>query len=212
MFNKYLLRAVKNRDGQYVQNFYMSREGCERMLRRVFLRDCPRIRWMVGTVRGIETAKGDENTISSVIVRLPDNSEATVPASLVVGKSYCEIKSANIANPFSSSLDCTGSSQAGLKWLKRIGAASDKTVGNRLALSDPKMRPSYYTDQQTRTFYFYVPPEIRGKLPIPGGYDNAMWIYSYTPVLAKCTKSLFLDRLEGHRSKFLQRSVFTQNF
>ncbi|KAL5485239.1 hypothetical protein ACEPAI_7881 [Sanghuangporus weigelae] len=182
-FNKYLLRTVKNCDGQYVQNFFMSREGCERMLRRLFLRDCPRIRWMTGTVKGVETVMGDERTLSSVVVRLPDNSEKTIPATLVV--------------------DCTGSAQAGLKWLKRISAASDKTAGGRLALSDPKMRITYYTDQQTRTFYFHVPPEIRDKLPIPGGYDRAMWMYSYTPVLAKCTKSLFLDRLEGHRIRFM---------
>ena len=65
----------------------MSREGCELMVRRLFHRSCPRIRWMVGTVKGVETAEGDEHAISSVVVRLPDTSETTIRASLVAGKS-----------------------------------------------------------------------------------------------------------------------------
>lgn len=79
------MRTPEGADGSFLQNFYMSRESCERMLRRLVVRDSPRIRWLSGTVKGVETVKGDVNTLSSVVVRLPDASERIIPASLVVG-------------------------------------------------------------------------------------------------------------------------------
>ncbi|EJD02944.1 uncharacterized protein FOMMEDRAFT_134111 [Fomitiporia mediterranea MF3/22] len=183
LFDTKLMRPPRGADGSCLQNLYLSRESFERLLRRLVVRCSPRIRWMVGTAKSVDTVQGDTNTLSSVTVRLPDNSEQTIPAALVV--------------------DCTGTTQAGLKWLKRIGAETDKTEGGRLALSDPDLRISYCTNQQTRTFYFPIPPEARKKLPIPGGYDNAKWLYTFTPVLGKGRKSVFVDRLEGHRMRIM---------
>lgn len=43
---------------------------------------------MTGVVKGIETAKGDLNTVTAVNVRLPDNTEITIPATLVAGMNH----------------------------------------------------------------------------------------------------------------------------
>lgn len=70
---------------------------------------------------------------------------------------------------------------------------------NALPVED--LRISYKTVQKTRTYRLGVPHEIRAQLPLPGGYDNATWIYSCIPKFGEGTKSVLVDRIEGHRSE-----------
>ncbi|KAI5117976.1 hypothetical protein M0805_004909 [Coniferiporia weirii] len=171
------------KDGQRtddrLQNFFLSRDAYERLLRRLVMESSSRIRWLAGTVSGVNTPEEDTRSLSSVVIRLPDGSERTVPAAMVI--------------------DCTGTTQAGLKWLKRLGIKHDETSG--LPLED--LRISYQTVQRTRTYRFYIPPEARAKLPLPGGYDNATWIYSCMPKFGTGSKSFLVDRIEGHRIRIM---------
>ena len=97
-------------------------------------------------------------------------------------------------------LDCTGSTQAGLKWLKRIGSPADKTGGGKLSLEDAKT--FYNVKQWTRTYRFPVAPEARSRLPIPGGYDKAVWMFTYFPLFGRGRRSFLIDKIEGHRSMY----------
>lgn len=176
-----ILQAPKLSDGRYPLSFFLSREALERMVRRLFLKDRPSIRWMSGVVKGVDTAEDDLDRLTSVTVCLTDNSEITVAASLIA--------------------DCTGSTQAGLKWLKRLQSPTDKTVNGKLSLND--IRLSYSTQQNSRCFRFYVPPEARSRLPIPGGYDNAGSLYAFMPFFGNGQKAFSCDRIEGHRIRLL---------
>ncbi|KAH8110545.1 hypothetical protein DFH11DRAFT_1620404 [Phellopilus nigrolimitatus] len=168
-------------DGDCPRDFFFSREAFERLLRRLVIESSPRIRWMVGTAANVRTVKDDQMTLSSVVVRMSDHTEKTIPAAMVI--------------------DCTGGSQGGLKWLRRVGAEADKAPGSLLPLD--RLRVSYSTAQQTRTYQFFVPPEARARLPIPNGYDNSTWIYSFMPKFGIGRKSFLVDRIEGHRIRIM---------
>ncbi|KAL5526452.1 hypothetical protein ACEPAF_8175 [Sanghuangporus sanghuang] len=164
--------------------FFASRELYERILRRLVLNYSDRIRAQVGTVTGLNTVSGDPMTISSVSVRLPDGNTEETPATLVI--------------------DCTGASQAGLKWLRRI--ATDPVNSNSLQLHAPSnaiswddLRLSYNTHQKYIRFRWPVPPEARDRLPIPGGYNNVPWMYTYFPIPGKEQKLFMFSRVEGER-------------
>lgn len=57
-------------------------------------------------------------------------------------------------------------------------------------------------------FRFYVPPEGRDSLPIPGGYENNVWPYTYVPMPGKERKLYIINRIEGHHSMYLHAPLF----
>lgn len=63
---------------------HISREGYERVLRRLVLDSTDRIKWLTGTVTGFNVNPGDESILSSVEVRLPDG-KTNLTAALVIG-------------------------------------------------------------------------------------------------------------------------------
>lgn len=71
------------------------------------------------------------------------------------------------------------------------------------ALSWDDVKIEYNTAQKYISYRFHVPPEARGRLPIPGGYENVPWIYTYMPIPGKENKLFMINRIEGHRSPFL---------
>ena len=52
-------------------------------------------------------------------------------------------------------------------------------------------------------FRFTVPEELRAKLPIPGGFDNARWLYTNFPIPGEEHLYVLFNKLEGHRREFM---------
>ncbi|KAH8117861.1 hypothetical protein DFH11DRAFT_1503246 [Phellopilus nigrolimitatus] len=185
-YGKEIMKLPKDEypDGNYPQCFFMTREMYERVLRRLVLNSSKRIRSVVGTATGVKTIPGDPTTLSSVTVRAAEGAEENVPATLVI--------------------DCTGGTQAGLKWIRRI--ANEPAHADALqrlvpagALPWDDLRVEYNTKQRYIRFRFYVPPEARARLPIPGGYARNTWMYTYMPVPGVERKLYMINRIEGHR-------------
>lgn len=101
----------------------------------------------------------------------------------------------------------------GLKLIRRIASEPSnseeiqKLVFPR-ALSWDQLRVNYDCRQRFVCFRFHVPPEARDSLPIPGGYENNVWPYSYVPVPGKEHKFYMINRIEGHRSMCPQIPAF----
>ena len=76
---------------KFANTLFLSREGYERLLRRLVVANTPRVRWLTGTAVNVKLANEDATTISSVVVRSTDGSEQDIPASLVVGMPFLSI-------------------------------------------------------------------------------------------------------------------------
>ncbi|KAF4581576.1 hypothetical protein EYR40_009859 [Pleurotus pulmonarius] len=111
--------------------------------------DC--IQMIQGSVTGL-VPSGDMCNIQSVDVRTADGGEKTVEDVALV-------------------IDCTGSTQAGLKWLKTSGFISPRTDGDLRLTYNPKL--SYVTVS------FQDFGDLAQDLPIPGGFDQAGFICTY---------------------------------
>lgn len=84
-------RAGKNNpNAENLQVPYISREGYERILRRLVLDSTDRIKWLTGTVVGFDVNPEDPSILSSVEVRLPDR-KTKISAALVVGWYHCAL-------------------------------------------------------------------------------------------------------------------------
>ena len=97
----------------------------------------------------------------------------------------------------SACVDCTGSSQAGFKWLRRLYEAQSLDAD---AYSSLKLTYSMSSAGYSR-FRFYVPPELRDRLPIPGGYDKSGMIYSVFPKIGLEKSVVFVQKMQRHCSK-----------
>ncbi|KAL5529778.1 hypothetical protein ACEPAG_5765 [Sanghuangporus baumii] len=174
-------------DQNYAQCFFVTRESYERILRRLVTGYSNRLRWVVGTVTGIIADECDPATVTSVTVRTDSEAQMIIRSSLVI--------------------DCTGGSQAGLKWLKRIFfdpkystlLYRNKSVPKGAIPFDDGLKIEYNTVHRYRKFRVSVPPELRLRLPIPGGYEKAAWLYTYLPRPGRDRKLFMIERMEGHR-------------
>ncbi|KAF7324223.1 hypothetical protein MSAN_02533400 [Mycena sanguinolenta] len=112
---------------------------------------CPRtsLGWLglSGEVRATE----DRASIESVTVRLLDGSHLSIDDVALVA-------------------DCTGTTQAGLKWLKSAGFNVPQDI-----------RSSYHANISYVTVYFTVPPELGVRLPIPAALQSTASVYIYLP-------------------------------
>ncbi|KAJ7785319.1 hypothetical protein DFH07DRAFT_7248 [Mycena maculata] len=102
-----------------------------------------------GTVRSIE-ASNSNTSINSVIVRKLDGTQVSF-------------------NDIGLLVDCTGRTQAGIKWLETAG----------LSLPD-NLRCSYKPNIRYATLCFSVSPELESRLPIPKSAMNTMSQYAHT--------------------------------
>ena len=71
--------------GDYPQTTFITRESYERALRDAVLKAAPRIRWLSGTVTGLNASPNDFESVKSVNVRTADKSEKEISAALVIG-------------------------------------------------------------------------------------------------------------------------------
>ena len=79
-------------------------------------------------------------------------------------------------------VDCTGASEAGLKWLRRAGFG---TSNHRSDENDvhplQKLKITYNSNCHSAHFQYRITPALAKRLPIPGGYYESAAIYSYIP-------------------------------
>ncbi|KAJ7815187.1 hypothetical protein B0H14DRAFT_3878445 [Mycena olivaceomarginata] len=97
-----------------------------------------------GTVRGVEASDNDERSVGSVSIRKFDGTQVAV-------------------NDIGLVVDCTGTTQAGIKWLEAAGF-----------LLPPNIRCSYKPNIRYATLCFSVSSEIESTLPIPHSRLNAI--------------------------------------
>ncbi|KAF8524139.1 hypothetical protein BU17DRAFT_43208 [Hysterangium stoloniferum] len=153
----------------------LTRPAFETILRRLVL-TCPNVQCIPGTVVGMNKEPYFADMIGSVQVRSSSGDEITIPATLVA--------------------DCTGPALAGLRWLKALAPASDKSLESLKTTYNPKM--SYTTCE------FYVDPILLHPLKalgVPADYETAGVLYLYFPDSALDNKCLIIARREGN---FLQ--------
>ncbi|KAF7344347.1 hypothetical protein MSAN_01915700 [Mycena sanguinolenta] len=98
-----------------------------------------------------------------VLHRLLMSSNVTRLAGTVRGVSATE-------DGASIDFDCTGTTQAGLKWLKSAGFDVPQNI-----------RSSYHANISYVTICFNVPPELGIQLPIPEALRNTAVVYAYFP-------------------------------
>lgn len=153
------------------------------MIRRLVLGrgSFPNIDTVVGTITGVKRDANNSSYIQSVSVR---TSVATIDmdAALVV--------------------DCTGATMAGLKWLKgaKFGAAdSTSTTG----ISMDELKVTYDHKTRSSTLQFTIPPDLRKRLPIPGGWTNPGAIYHCFTDSRVDNKAIYCSRVDGDRSKWI---------
>ena len=137
--------------------------------------------------------------IGHVSVRSANGSTEEISTALVVGTlAFDNVfldESAHILPP-----DCTGHSQNGFKWLKRLIDNVDTSV-SKGATPLEKARTKYDIQSSARTFEFYVTPSMAARMPIPGGYTDAGWLLTYLPRPEWDNRCAVMTKNEGNRSE-----------
>ncbi|KZT32359.1 hypothetical protein SISSUDRAFT_1133201 [Sistotremastrum suecicum HHB10207 ss-3] len=170
--NKHLKPPLAHYKGDLPKHLNVGRPTYETLLRRLVKRDCDNVEFFSGFVTGyqLDGKAGPQGTgasrIESVTIRSKDGLETIEPAILLV--------------------DCTGSAQAGLKWI------TNSTNPCKIAkdVYNPKI---CYT-----TCIFDVEPSLMDKLQIPGGYANARTIFTRNshPRMKHDPRSLYIIKRE----------------
>ncbi|KLO08763.1 hypothetical protein SCHPADRAFT_595212 [Schizopora paradoxa] len=161
--------------GDCPEIFFCSREGYERLLRHLVVESSNRIRRVAGTVTALNKEGSGKTRVKNVSVSQPDGDNLEIPAALVV--------------------DCTGVAQAGFKWVKKLDAGNNDAS----AKTYDHLVESYDVHSRWKNYLFTIPPEMRKKLPIPGGYDNVGMFWAFFPFPGRERRHIAFDRLEGHR-------------
>ncbi|KLO08762.1 hypothetical protein SCHPADRAFT_944175 [Schizopora paradoxa] len=171
-------------NGNVPEMFFCSRDAYERLLRHLVVESSNRIRRMAGTAVGLKTDDMDVTSVKSVTVSPSDGSKTVdISAALVV--------------------DCSGGTQAGFKWLKKIHSTlSEQDTESTKLLNWDNLVNSYDIHGRWVSYDFFVPKALRSSLPIPGGYDNCKWLYSFIPFPGRESKNFVIHRLEGHIIRF----------
>ncbi|KAJ7085315.1 hypothetical protein C8R44DRAFT_752913 [Mycena epipterygia] len=124
--------------GRLPDTLVMRRSSAQKVLHRLLVQHptAANITLLAGTVRGVEPS-ADKTAIQSVVVRKLDGTQVSLNDVAIVA-------------------DCTGSTQAGFKWLQNAGFSLPQNL-----------RCSYSGNLRYATLCFDVPPELEGILPIP---------------------------------------------
>lgn len=69
-----------------IENFFMSRDAYERILRGLVRKTSKRIGWLTATATGLKSDPGDSSRVQSVLIRTPEGLEKEIPAELVIGE------------------------------------------------------------------------------------------------------------------------------
>ncbi|KAJ7631340.1 hypothetical protein DFH06DRAFT_1224277 [Mycena polygramma] len=138
--------------GKLPTTLVMSRPSSQRVLERLFLQHPTMAKTLVlrGTVRKMHASE-DGASVATVTIRQLDGTFVTLDdAALVV--------------------DCTGTSQTGLKWLRAAGFKVPETI-----------RAQYHGNIQYSCLTFDVPPSLASKLPIPARQRETAVVYLSVP-------------------------------
>ncbi|KAI0698024.1 hypothetical protein BC835DRAFT_1413354 [Cytidiella melzeri] len=133
------------------ETMFVRRPKLENLLRKLLLGTPSNVRTLVGSVRGVHVQENFGARVDTVILRGHNGEELTINDPTLV-------------------VDCSGDSQAGFRWLKKSGYTMPQDVRREY---DQKL---YYV-----TVTFTVDKQLAETLPIPGGYENAGWIYTFVP-------------------------------
>lgn len=61
----------------------------------------------------------------------------------------------------------------------------------------------YNTKRRYQDSRFFVPSDVRPRLPIPDGYEHGgPWLYTFMPKPGREQKYFVVERLDGHRSEY----------
>ncbi|KIY62532.1 hypothetical protein CYLTODRAFT_458908 [Cylindrobasidium torrendii FP15055 ss-10] len=157
--------------GKLPATLWAGRRGFETLLRHLTLDKTayPNIEQIVGTVTGLTTDPAHPLVLTGVSYRDAEGGNHEMDVALVV--------------------DCSGPSQGGVKWLKRLGLARDLKKRSY----DPKM--------QYITFEFAPSRELGSQLPIPGGFDKqgGGGIIANVPLASVDCRQIVMYRTDGHR-------------
>ncbi|KAJ7107792.1 hypothetical protein C8R44DRAFT_857873 [Mycena epipterygia] len=124
--------------GRLPDTLVMRRSGAQKVLHRLLVQHptAANITLLAGTVRGVEPS-AEMTSIQSVVVRKLDGTQVSLNDVAIVA-------------------DCTGSTQAGFKWLQNAGFSLPKNL-----------RCSYSGNLRYASLCFDVPPELEAILPVP---------------------------------------------
>ncbi|KAF8507660.1 hypothetical protein JB92DRAFT_2958600 [Gautieria morchelliformis] len=131
------------------ETILLRRATLDALLHRLLFRHQSNVKRYLGTVVRLNPSQETKRRLGSVVVRSTDGVEEIIEDPALV-------------------VDCTGGLQAGLKWLPEAGY---NLADNLRTSYDPKTR--YFTTT------FTVSDELKGRLPIPGGYSQAGAIYGF---------------------------------
>lgn len=195
-------------NGNVPEMFFCSRDGYERLLRHLVVESSHRIRRMAGTAIGLKTDDIDVTKIKSVTVSPSDGGKTVdIPAALVAGELFSTYSTCALTNN-TKFLDCSGGTQAGFKWLKKLHSTlTEQDTESTKLLNWDNLVNSYDIHGRWVSYDFFVPKALRSSLPIPGGYDNCKWLYSFIPFPGRETKNFVIHRLEGHTSTYFTPTI-----
>lgn len=168
-------------------SYMVRRSTLERICQKLLLASSPNVRILDGTIRQVEMSKGQSKHVESVQIRHNGGQSSTIqqPALLIGQRSIffpTECRTDRII------VDCSGVTQAGLKWLKSAGCEIPQ---NKIV--------EYGPDLHYMTVTFFPPPEVAKRLPIPGGYDNCSFLLSYASAPSDESKIGFIfNRYENN--------------
>jgi hypothetical protein len=163
---------------QLPKSFCLSRAKFEPLLRRLVVERRKNIRIVNGLVTGL-LAKGDSKKLTGVTYTMGSDAKEQ-NATLVV--------------------DCSGSSRAGLKALRRL-------VG-----SEGFETKTYSPNVRYATVTFKVKEHIKNLLPIPGGYNTAGWFYIHLSMGVIDRSIIFGAKIEDDQSKLVLRGMFGDRY
>ncbi|KAF7359652.1 hypothetical protein MVEN_00689300 [Mycena venus] len=128
-----------------------------------------------GTVRGMKISD-NKACIESVVVRKLDGAQITVADVGLV-------------------IDCTGTTQAGMKWLENAGITLPADL-----------RCSYRPNIRYSTICFSVSPELESKLPIPNSKRNTLAPYLYVEHFEYGLKAAVLLHTDNNTMQLMMSS------
>ncbi|KAJ7103072.1 hypothetical protein B0H15DRAFT_767331 [Mycena belliarum] len=160
--------------GSFPETLIVRRSTAQKVLSRLLIQHSTfaNITIIPGTVRGFE-ATSDATSIQSVTVRKLDGTEM-------------------VLNDVALVAECTGATQAGLKWLRKAGFSLPENI-----------RCSYNANLRYTTLNFTVPAELEAKLPIPESARNTMLAYGNIEHFAYGSRWFGLDLTDNNTSMLL---------
>ncbi|KAJ7715033.1 hypothetical protein DFH07DRAFT_368825 [Mycena maculata] len=151
----------------------MRRSSAQIALQRLFMQHTTtaNVTILAGTVRGIETSS--DKAVETVIVRERDGTHVSL-------------------NDIALVADCTGTTQAGLKWLESAGFSLPENI-----------RYSYNGNLRYATLTFIVSPELEATLPLPDLVKNTILVYGFVSHLESGPTTFALVKTDNNTMQLL---------